>query len=193
MMVLRPPVKHSFNKRKIVLMSGLSNPNSCRLSQLQRSFLDKLNATSNEVVQSNFPYLVDESGETPPPSLLTASINNGKQFLTARRSPYKESAIAHWQSLVDSCNELIVITLSCGLEIFNVCTSTGIQPDRMHVIALGPVARNRPDAPHQLIRGGWDFVTLPFFPTADMIIPRVGHMNYLENETVLEIVNQTLT
>lgn len=192
MIVLRPPIEHPFNARKIVLMSGLSNPESCHLSAEQVSFLEKLNISSQERTLTNFPYLDESPSEHSKASILRASLNNGRQFISARKSPYQESAIEHWRALAESCEELIVVTLSCGLEILNVCCSTGIQPAKLNVIALGPVARHRPLVPHRLIRGSRDFVSFPFFPKADMILPKVGHMNYLESETVLQLVQELL-
>ena len=192
MIVLSPPIEHPYNERKIVLMSGLSDPESCHLSIEQISFLEKLNVTPQERILTNFPYLKEPQAEHQKTSLLKASLNNGRQYLSAGKPPYKESAIRHWQALVESCEELIVVTLSCGLEIFNVCCSTGIQAAKLKVLALGPVARKRPIVPHQLVRGSRDFVSLPFFPKVDMILPKVGHMNYLESETVLQLVQELL-
>lgn len=196
MIILRAPVLHPYSHRKLVLLSGLSDPRSCRLSPIQEKFLLRTGLPQHELILANFPYVSPQSqtigAAAHPISLSRASWNNAKQFLSAHKHPYRNAAIQHWQSLIESCGQLVVITLSCGLEILNCCLTSGEAPDRLSIIALGPVAWKRPEHPHLLVRGRRDLVSLPFFPKADVLLPQTGHMNYLESPKVLEIVQSYL-
>ena len=192
MMVHRPPVIHSPSPLKVVLLSGLSDPSDCALSRSQQLFLDQLPAPADSKIYANFPYHVPGRSEQAAVPLLLASWRNLSQFLGARRSPYRESAVSHWESLSKSCEGLLVITISCGLEILNSCLSSGIRPKELEVLALGPVAWHRPPVPHTLVRGSRDYVLNPFFRDSDVILPRVGHLDYLDNPTVIEMARERL-
>lgn len=192
MIVFEPPQQHPFRQRRVVLMSGLSDPTTCQLSESQEAFLRQLETDPDEIVWANFPYLLTHTADRRQTSLWKASLRNGHQFLIARKNPYKAAAQLHWQTLLESCHEVVVITLSCGLEIFNVVESSCSRPGKLTVIALGPVARNRPRGRHILVRGRRDLVSLPFFPQADVMLPKVGHMNYLECSRTRELVQSYL-
>lgn len=189
MIVLDPPAKHIWTPFKVVLLSGLSDPASSALSAVQRTFLDRLAVPEEAKVYANFPYLPPQRAEQRAVPLPVASWHNVRQFLGARRSPYRERAIAHWEALSCSCDSLLVITLSCGLEILNVCLSTGLRPPAIDVVALGPVARSRPPVSHTLVRGSRDFIRNPLLG-AETVLPGVGHLDYLANPAVLELVNR---
>ncbi|HWW61130.1 MAG TPA: hypothetical protein VN181_07175, partial [Thermoanaerobaculia bacterium] len=94
----------------------------------------------------------------------------------------------HWRALADATESLVVITGSCGLEILN--QSSDERDPIEHVIALGPVARSRPRAPHTLVQGTRDPFSKFFFRRCDVELPGVGHMNYLEDERVLRLTHQ---
>lgn len=192
MIVLDPPVTHASAPLKVVLLSGLSDPSSCALSRLQRTFLDQLGLPQESKVYANFPYIPPRNAEQRAVPMPLASWRNLWQFLGCRRSPYRERAIAHWQAIASSCDGLIVVTLSCGLEILNVCLSSGICPQAIDVVALGAVARARPPVPHTLVRGSRDFVRNPLLG-ADHVLPGVGHLDYLANPAVLALVNERAT
>lgn len=189
MIVLDPPAKHPWEPSKIVLLSGLSDPSSCALSRIQRTFLDQLSVPPEGKVYANFPYVPPQRAEQLAVPLPLASWRNLRQFLGARRSPYRERAIAHWEAISLSCDALLVVTLSCGLEILNVCLSTGVRPRGIDVVALGAVARSRPSVGHILVRGSRDFIRNPLLG-ADLVLPGVGHLDYLANPAVLDLVNR---
>ncbi len=189
-MIFSPPVNHPRTDVKVVLWSGLSDPTDCALSRTQKRFLDQLNAPEESKIYANFPYVRPVRSEQAAIPIVQASWRNLSQFLKARHAPYRDHAIAHWASLVQSCRGLMVITISCGLEILNASLSSGVRPAALEVLALGPVARRRPDAPHLLVRGGRDFVFNPLFRDIDLVLPEIGHMNYLEHPAILELANK---
>lgn len=192
MMVFQSPVTHAPTAVKVVLLSGLSDPSCCALSCSQQQFLDQLVLPRDSKIYANFPYHSPSKPEQASIPLVLASWRNLSQFLSAGRSPYREHATAHWASLVASCQGLLVITISCGLEILNTCLSTGIRPKEIEVLALGPVAWSRPPVSHLLVRGSRDHVVNPFFRAVDVRLSGVGHLNYLQNATVIELANERL-
>ncbi len=192
MIVFSQPVVHPSTPIKVVLLSGLSDPTSCALSRSQQQFLDRLSVPRDSKIYANFPYLPPDRAEQASVPLPLAGWRNLSQFLRAWKSPYREHAVAHWDSLVSSCDGLLVVTISCGLEILNACLSTGIRPAELEVLALGPVAWDRPPVPHTLVRGHRDYVLNPLFRSVDVVLPRVGHLNYLNNPAVFALAEQRL-
>lgn len=192
MIVTSSPSVHPWARVKVALMSGQSDPACCALSEEQHEFLNQLRRPGVETVRVNFPYLpVSRSTQRAIP-ILVASWHNGSQFLGAHRSPYREHAAAHWSALANSCDRLLLITLSCGLQILNTCLSVGVMPCQMEVLALGPVAWRRPPVPHLLVRGRRDYVCNPWFRVTDHWLPEVGHMNYLQCPEVLDLARERL-
>lgn len=179
-------------RRKIALMSGLSDPQSCGLTSTQRDFLTQLPVSPEELVLANFPYHLENAAELKNVSLSLASLSNGWQFLLSRRNAYRISAQQHWKSLVDSCEELVLITISCGFEILHSCLLSGEIPQKITVIALGPVALQRPTVAHVVVQGNRDWISRGVIRNADFLIDEVGHMNYLESEQILELVKSHL-
>ena len=192
MIVFSEPVVHPPTPLKVVLFSGLSDPASCALSRSQQQFLDRLSVPRESKIYANFPYLPPDRAEQAAIPLPLASWRNLSQFLRAWRSPYREHAVAHWNALAGSCHGLLVVTISCGLEILNACLSTGLRPAEMEVLALGPVARNRPPVPHTLVRGDRDYVLNPLFRSVDIVLPGVGHLEYLNCPAVFELAEQRM-
>lgn len=189
MIFTNPPAQHDKTSRKLVLLSGLSDPHSCALSDVQTRFLQSIEVQENEKLWLNFPYLPEFGKSERLPSLVSASLANTMQFVRAAGSGYRKIATPHWNALADSCQDLTVVALSCGLEIINACLRTGRQPARIHIVSLGPVAWRKPPVPHTIIRGSRDFFSAPFFKQVDHLLPGVGHMNYLESPLVAQIVN----
>ncbi|MEI8384161.1 MAG: hypothetical protein WCJ09_28895 [Planctomycetota bacterium] len=191
-MIFSPPVIHPRTDVKVVLWSGLSDPTDCALSRTQLRFLDQLAVPDESKIYANFPYIKPVRSEQAAIPIVHASWRNLSQFLNARHSPYRDHAVKHWEALARSCRGLLVITISCGLEILNAALSSGVRPEVLEVLALGPVARRRPDASHLLVRGGRDYVLNPFFRDVDLVVPDIGHMDYLEHPTILELTNGQL-
>ncbi len=191
-MIFSPPVVHPLTDLKVVLLSGLSDPSDCALSRTQQRFLDQLAAPGESKIYANFPYIRPVRDEQAAIPIIRASWRNLSQFLKARHSPYRDQAVRHWGALVQSCRRLLVITISCGLEILNAALSTGVRPEVLEILALGPVARCRPDASHLLVRGSRDYVVNPFFREVDLIVRDIGHMDYLNHPVILELANKRL-
>ncbi len=191
MLVNEPAVRHPFTPSKVVLLSGLSDPATCALSESQRRFLGSLRVPEPSKIYWNFPYIPDAREWRRPP-LWLASVRNTQQFALASRPAYRDAARRHWRALADSAGELLVITLSCGLEIVNQCLDPGVIGPPVRVIALGPVAHGLPPVPCTLVQGARDYVSKLFFRKNHASITGVGHMNYLESPEVAEIVDRHL-
>jgi hypothetical protein len=185
MILSEPPARHPFTPLKVVLLSGLSDPSTCALSAAQTRFLASLAAPEESKIYWNFPYLPSPGARRDPP-LWLASLRNLRQFLQASRPAYR----AHWHALAASAESLVVITGSCGLEIFNHCLEAGDPVG--HLFALGPVARARPAVPHTLVQGTRDPFSRVFFRKCDVELPGVGHMTYLGDSRVQRLVNDYL-
>jgi hypothetical protein len=191
MMVHRPPVRHPLTTLKVVLLSGLSDPQTTALSERQTQFLASLDAPDEAKIYWNFPWVACNATRQPPP-LWLASWRNGRQFFAASRNPYRDAARAHWRALLDSTERLVVITLSCGVQIVNHCTDARDGERDIHIVALGPVAWRRPALSHTLVQGAHDYLSKVFFRHADVDLGGVHHLNYLDNEQVAELCSNTL-
>lgn len=191
MIVDAPPVRHRFTPRKIALLSGLSDPSTCALSDVQAQFFASLDAKNDEKLAANFPYVPCAPPASRPP-LWLASWRNVHQFLGASRPRYRDAARRHWRALADSCDELLVITLSCGLEILNQCLDADDERRAISIIALGPVARKAPPLDCLLVCGERDRIARWYFPRSDVMLPGVGHMDYFRHPATLQLVNQRL-
>ena len=123
MIVYEPPTRHAFTPQKVVLLSGLSNPATCGLSAVQKQFLAGLHVPEAWKVYWNFPYLACPEGSDTP--LWRASLHNFQQFILASGRRYRRAARAHSRALVHSTEHLLVVALSCGLEILNSVLAAG--------------------------------------------------------------------
>ncbi|HEX7833455.1 MAG TPA: hypothetical protein VF787_27640 [Thermoanaerobaculia bacterium] len=186
MLITRPATHHADTPLKIAILSGLSDPSTCALSDMQRDFLQRLDAPHSAKVFRNFPY-VDSATPRRNPGLLIASWRNTQQFLNASNAKTIEHARRHWRALRDSTDALLIITLSCGLEILRHCV--GKNEGAVHVLALGPVARALPALPCTLVRGSRDPISRVFFNDA-LVLPNLGHLDYFTSTAVLEIANE---
>lgn len=195
MLIFKEPTTHTFSDLKLAFLTGLSEPKSCNLSAIQSNFLTRLSTPKASKVYLNFPYLSSsltsrEAFKEPP--LWRASLENSKQFFVASQSNYKTAATRHLEALAASCNKLILLLGSCGLEILNHALSPSVQAKLEHVFVFGPVARRKPVVPYTFIQGSHDLISRFFFKDAHVLVSGVGHMNYLENELVFEAVNEKL-
>lgn len=192
MLIFQKPTSHKFTALKIAFITGLSDPTRCALSQKQRRFLSALDIPEADKIYYNFPYLpAFGSGETSAP-LWQASFANYRQFRMARQNQYLAAARRHLETFFASAETIIFLAGSCGLEILNHAIGRHPPEKPMHVFALGPVARRRPVFPHTLIQGQRDYISKLFFRDVDVIIPGVGHMDYLDNSAVFHFINERL-
>ncbi|MCA9056895.1 MAG: hypothetical protein KDA85_00290 [Planctomycetaceae bacterium] len=192
MMLRQPPREFAPQPFRLLFMSGLSDPQCCALSDGQHQLLRSLNLFTNCQVASNFPWLAEDRQQARHVPLWKASWHNSVQFLRASTPVRDQLVLQHWNAVVACTPAIVVITLSCGLQIVNHCLRYGAQPSQLHVIALGPVAWRRPSVSHTLITGGRDWISLPFFPRPDIVIPRLGHLDYVTHPSVSETINRLL-
>ena len=186
-----PPTSHAWTQRKVVFVSGLSDPATCALTAEQQAFLRALPIEEEAKVGWNFPFVVCEGTRGMPP-LWLAGWRNYRQYRQASGEIYRRLGEPHWRALRASTDRLCVITLSCGLEIANRFLDPVRDATQVRVIALGPVARQRPAVPHTLIQGRADWISRRFFPAPDVTIPAISHMEYVTHPDVLTCVRDRL-
>jgi hypothetical protein len=184
-MLETPPAHHQKSKYKIAFLTGLSNPQSCALSKIQKQFMAALELPESYKLYLNFPYIPSGGEEREP--LWKASLHNTRQFLSA--SLYRALVQEHLTHLASSTEQLVLITSSCGLEILNVGLSEQLTKKFLHVYALGPVAWQKPNHPCTLIQGSSDLISKLFFRNIDIQPSDVNHMNYLDSKEVFECIN----
>ncbi|AHG18366.1 hypothetical protein Z042_00920 [Chania multitudinisentens RB-25] len=157
-------------------ITGRSRPGNVALSPMQRIFIESLSTIGPVTV--NFPW-------TPQPEpfmttgLLRASVNNTLEYLNSRRPAfvqrYREAAI----ELLEAAEHTLLLSGSCGLELFNNLQLPMSLMPRVSIFAYGPVARRRPDCRHLLVQGQQDLISRFWFSQADESIA-CGHMDYLQ-------------
>jgi hypothetical protein len=185
-MLESPPAHYPATQYKIAFLTGLSNPNSCALSKVQKQFLARLELPEIYKLYLNFPYVLSKGEENEP--LWKASLHNTQQFLNAHS--YKNFIRAHLVHLANTTEHLILIAGSCGLEILNVGLNDEATKKILHVYALGPVAWQKPGYPCILIQGSSDYISKLFFRKVAFQPPDVNHMNYLESKSVFDHINR---
>ncbi|MEG1124991.1 MAG: hypothetical protein RSE62_22980, partial [Citrobacter sp.] len=81
--------------------------------------------------------------------------------------------------MLASASHTLLLSGSCGLELFNQLHLLPEWLARVSVFAFGPVAGRRPDCHHLLVQGDQDWISRCWFRQADQRIA-CSHMNYLE-------------
>ena len=188
MVLFHPPVDHPYSKIKLALITGLSNPRSCSLSKVQHDFLSRLEFPYT--LPYNFPYFPSTGEENEP--LGKASVQNAKQFLMYQSPHCQNHLRLHLDALIASCEHIIFLAGSCGLEILNLALTQQSKTKVSHVFAYGPVAKKYPDYSCTLIQGSSDYLSRCFFKQVDQSIPNLGHMDYLQHPKVFDIIQQGL-
>lgn len=191
MIIYHPTVPLPYTPIKVAFLTGLSNSASCSLSYEYQQFMSNLACPEAWKIYLNFPYIPNgEDGENV--SLLNASLANFRQFLWAQSPRYREAAQRHLTSVATSADALFFVVGSCGLEILNQAWTEAIARHQVRIVALGPVARNRPYASCTLIQGTRDYISRLFFRDVDVVIPDTGHMDYVSDRRVFDLVSQSL-
>ncbi|MBL8818122.1 MAG: hypothetical protein JNL58_18995 [Planctomyces sp.] len=197
----RPPAIHHHTPYKIAVVTGLSDPESCRLTKSQRMLITPPDVDVQSVVRWNFPFTPDPSVRTgeehleqvdPAIPLLRASFANSFQFLRSLTFGYQTLASPHWESLLQSTSRLLLITGSCGLQLINSWTGLAAYADRIRVLALGPVAFSRTMVPTTILQGSRDTLSRLCFRSPEILVTGTGHMDYWEDPQVREIAAQWL-
>jgi hypothetical protein len=182
------PTHHTSSPYKVAFLTGLSNPRSCALSNIQKHFLTSLEVPEHYKLYLNFPYLPSTGEENEP--LWKASLHNTHQFFSI--ALHRTAARHHLENLASSTDALILITGSCGLEILNIALTSEVAKKLNHVYALGPVAWQQPVYPRTLLQGSSDYLSKSFFRNADRYLDDIHHMNYLESDSIFKFINQHL-
>lgn len=212
MIVLSEPIRHAWADCKLAIISGLSNPNCCRLAERQYSLLKQLNSTTSSTLFLNFPYIDRQFEACDPacepqsmPDLLSASMANSWQCVKLQFSGYRNLVRKHWQSITSSCRSLNLISLSSGLEIIRRCMVATAEGCRLNILALGSVSLGLIDLNAnvkssrwsaveslQCITGSRDWISrcLNRSRLATRVAPNVGHMDYLESPYTRSIIEE---
>jgi hypothetical protein len=193
MIYSQPPADHPATPVKIALLTGLSNPWSCALSDVQRAFMAALEFPEAWKVYRNFPWIAADHPAAATP-LWRAGFHNGWQFLAASTPLYRRIAKTHWDAVLRSTGHVLIIAGSCGLQIVN-CLLRGrpSRAARIDVLGFGPVAWRRPPVKCRLVRNERDIVSRCFFRKTEVLLAGSGHMNYLEDRRLIEIAGQWIS
>ncbi len=182
------PSQFDHQPRRIAILTGLSDWNSCQLSDPQIKFLKDIPIPEEQKIFQNFPYTNKSTMQKV--GLIKASLANVWQFLFSWTKSYQSQAIKHLDRLLASSDEVILIVGSCGAEILNNMLKKIDQSSRIKVITYGAVARRfqRSDCIH--VQGENDLLSAAFLKDPDYIIPEVGHMNYMQSPVFKSIVKR---
>lgn len=167
---------------QIAFLTGQSDAGACALSDVQRRFIDRLD--NAPAIPRNFPYDAETRPFAPTP-LLRASFNNARQYWASRTRAFRQRHRPAVERLLDGAERSVLLTGSCGLELFNNLALPRAWLDRIVVFAYGPVARRRPDCDAVLVQGRRDLISRCWFRRVDIRVD-AGHMDYLAREEVLQ-------
>ncbi|KAB2930042.1 MAG: hypothetical protein F9K24_17775 [Leptonema illini] len=174
-------------KHCITFLTGQSNPNSMTLSPIQRAFLQAIPADESHKLYCNFPYVMPDSQKAmkySEVSILIASKNNSLQYLFSRmpafRRRYRQVLLERFKSV----EHLLLLTGSCGLELFVNLDLPQSFLDRVSIFAYGAVARRLPDCRIMIVRGHNDWIAALWRLPPDHFVSS-GHMDYLDREETL--------
>ena len=179
------PAYHSTTSVKVAIVTGLSDPESTRLSPDQMAFLDAMPMPEECKVRVNFPFLPTRTSDHAP-SLAIASWNNGRQFLASQGRHFCDRAKPHWQALCDSTDRLLLVTGSCGHQMIDGIRDCQNVP-AVRVLALGSVRLGRCGFRSTRILGRRDWIACWFSPHCEHVLAGVGHLDYWNHETVTGI------
>ena len=188
-----PPREWDWLERRVVFVSGLSNPRHCGLTPRQLSLLENLGVPSDQLVRWNFPFVASDDSPPPKISLPRASWNNVTQYLAFRGRGRLGRMIVHWRNLVDSTGRLDVIALSCGAELLLRIEQQGSLGGNTRMLLLGPVASLPLSPACYGIGGSRDWVARWFGPRVHVQLEGLGHLDYVTDPRVQEIAAAWVT
>lgn len=176
---------------QVAFITGRSRPDCWLLSPQQTAFFDRLGVPSAQRVGVNFPWQDQPEHNYQAPGLLRASLNNAREYLGSRQGDFVRRYQAQALSLFERADRTLLLSGSCGLELFNNLQLPGGVLSRISLFAWGPVARKRPACHHLLVQGHRDLISRLWFPQADIRIES-GHMDYLTRPGLPELCRQFL-
>ena len=176
---------------QVAFITGRSRPDRWQLSPQQASFVQKLGVPPTQRVSLNFPWQDSPYRDYSDVGLLRASISNAREYLGSRHRAfirrYQPSALA----LFARADRTLLLSGSCGLELFNNLSLPAEILSRVSLFAYGPVARQRPACRHLLVQGHRDLISRLWFPQVDILIES-GHMDYLTRPDLPALCRQFL-
>lgn len=161
----------------IAFITGRSRHDNLALSAVQRDFLRYLSDEGMTTTPVNFPW-IPQSALWRETDLLRASLNNARDYIFSRRSVFAERYQKLAITMLQASDHTLLLSGSCGLEIFNNLQLPSSVLSRVSIFAYGPVARKRPQCRHLLVQGRKDIISRVWFCKVDEKID-CGHMNYL--------------
>ncbi|VVE58619.1 hypothetical protein PHO31112_05351 [Pandoraea horticolens] len=105
-------------------------------------------------------------------------------YLRSRTSAFAAAYRQDLVTLLARAEVTVFIAGSCGLELLLNLHLTASELQCIRVIALGPVARGRPNCETILVQGRGDWLSRYFFDEADYRV-ECGHIGYLQSSEVL--------
>lgn len=184
-----PPADYETTDHKVAIITGLSNPRSTELSPSQHEFLDALPVPETCKIRRHFPFLPTPKSQREP-NLVGASLNNTRQFVGSLSRSFQIDAKPHWRALCESTERLFLITGSCGYQLIDSLEPRDVSTVR--VLALGPVRYGPSRFRATKILGRRDWIARWFTPNCDHTIDGLGHLDYWQHQTALEIATHWL-
>jgi hypothetical protein len=175
---------------QVMILTGQSDPGRSALSPLQEKFLAALPLPAAVKSPLNFPYAVSAEGWRNP-SLLRASLANGRQYFESRRPAFAERYAPAVLRQLAQARCTVILAGSCGLELLVNLKLPADALTGVRVFAYGPVARRRPACPCVLVQGRRDWISRWWFPQVDHRV-NCGHLDYLESPEVLALCIEML-
>ena len=177
---------------QVAFLTGQSDPGRCAISPLQQGFLKAVGVRSEEVVEQNFPFEATTRPwrETP---LWLASIANVRQVMAARRRGFGE----RYRPVVDALLErracTLLLTGSCGLELWRRVAPSPALRTRAVLVAYGPVAGGCAPEVTMVAQGQHDWISRLGYTGQVDVRCDCGHMGYLNASPLLKAVSSLVT
>lgn len=172
----------------VAFITGQSDSTRNDLSPVQSDFLARSPVPESQWMLLNFPYT--DSAPWRETSLVTASINNAKQYLASRRENFPQTYRGVFLSKLGNAKTVILLAGSCGLELLGNLHLPPEMMRKIHVLAYGPVSRALPVcASLELVQGHRDWISRCWHRHVDHLIS-CGHMDYLECGEMMERFSQ---
>ena len=173
---------------QIAYITGRSSPESGSLSPVQLAFIKKLAQPGRELATLNFPYRAGENEKKGylAPGLIKASYHNCREYLSSRHPEFQTHYRPALLALLARAPHTVLLSGSCGLELFNNLNLPKAMMSHVSIFAYGPVARQRPLCHHTLVQGQRDLISR-FWCRQVHSKGSGGHLNYLSNPALLTL------
>lgn len=174
---------------QIAFITGRSRPDCWLLSPQQLAFLKQLDLALVPSVKVNFPWQDLSARDYQKTGLLCASVNNAREYVRSRQRDFVRRYQPSALRLFERAERTLLLSGSCGLELFNNLRLPEEVLSRIRLFAYGPVARRRPACRHLLVQGQRDAISRLWFSQVDVRIDS-GHMDYLTRPDLPELCRQ---